>query len=365
MAIVSMKALLETGVHFGHRTRRWHPAMKPYIFTERNGIHILDLQQTIVILHDVYELVRDTVAEGGTVMFVGTKRQAQDIIAQEAARSKQPYVNTRWLGGTLTNWSTIRQRINHYKQMLRDQENGKFAGLKKKEMLMKQREIDRLESRVGGISDLADLPTMLFIVDIISEDTAVIEANKLGIPIIAMVDTNCDPTNIDHVIPANDDAIRAIKLITSKVADAAIEGLNMRKDGSGAADDTPSYTYAEQDHNLHDASDDQLLGAATRRTIKREQSTRTDEPVPVPAEPVFEPAPVPEKTEDGEARPLSSTDDFVPAPDRKKKPAVAAKKDEVVVPDIDSAPVAPTARQLAEIEAEKAAEGDEEVPSDE
>ena len=231
MAVVSMKALLETGVHFGHRTRRWHPRMKPYIFTERNGVHILDLQQTIVILHDVYELVRDTVAEGGQVMFVGTKRQAQDIISQEAARAGQPYVNQRWLGGTLTNWTTIRQSIKRLETLEARKERGEFDGLKKKELLMVEREITRLNTRIGGIRVMDKLPAMLFVVDIRAEATAVLEANKLGIPVIAMVDSNCDPTPIDHVIPSNDDAIRAIKLITGKMADAALEGVNMRKIG--------------------------------------------------------------------------------------------------------------------------------------
>ncbi len=277
MAVVSMKALLETGVHFGHRTRRWHPNMKPYIFTERNGIHILDLQQTIVILHDIYEMVRDITAEGGKILFVGTKRQAQDIIGQEAARAGMPYVNQRWLGGTLTNWSTIRQRINHLKQLEKDQKEGKFDGLKKKEMLMKQREIDRLNMRLGGIREMSELPTMLFVVDISSEDTAVTEANKLGIPIIAMVDTNCDPSPIDHVIPANDDAIRAIKLIAGKLADAAIEGANMRKDDNpeAAGKDAQrgyggSYSGGSEAYDLHNASDEALLGASTRAKIQKQ-----------------------------------------------------------------------------------------------
>ena len=264
MAVVSMKALLETGVHFGHRTRRWHPKMKPYIFTERNGIHILDLQQTIVIIHDVYELVRDIVAEGGTVLFVGTKRQAQEIVAQEASRANMPYVTERWLGGTLTNWETIKGRINHLLTLERRRDNGEFDGLKKKEMLMVEREIARLNLRLGGIRNLKELPTMLFIVDVVNEATAVKEANTSGIPIAAMVDTNCNPDPIDHIIPANDDAIRAIKLIVSKMADAAIEGANMRKDEADeAVSDIDNYTYAEGELDLHDASDEQLLGAST------------------------------------------------------------------------------------------------------
>ena len=269
MAVVSMKALLETGVHFGHRTRRWHPKMKPYIFTERNGIHILDLQQTIVILHDVYEMVRDTVAEGGTVMFVGTKRQAQDIVEQEATRCGMPYVNQRWLGGTLTNWVTIKTRIEHLDQLEKRREKGEFEGLKKNERLMIDREIDRLLLRIGGIRSLKEVPDLMFVVDVSNEETAVKEANTIGIPVIAMVDSNVNPDPVDHVIPSNDDAIRAIKLIVSKMADAALEGLNMRKDGQQveAVADVDTYTYREDRRDLHEASDDELLGSSTLSKI--------------------------------------------------------------------------------------------------
>lgn len=272
MAIVSMKQLLETGVHFGHRTRRWNPKMRPYIFTERNGIHILDLQQTIIIIHEVYELVRDTVADGGQVLFVGTKRQAQDTIAQEAARSQQPYVNTRWLGGTLTNWQTIRQRINYLEQLERQRDDGAFDGLKKRERLSFEREIEKLNDRLGGIRHMGTLPDLLFVVDINNEDTAVLEANKLDIPVIAMVDTNCDPDRIDHVIPSNDDAIRAIKLMCGMIADAALEGLNMRE---ATLDDeiinVDAYVPGAHDAGLHDADDEALLGAATLAKIRDEQ----------------------------------------------------------------------------------------------
>ncbi len=272
MAIVSMKALLETGVHFGHRTRRWHPKMKPYIFTERNGIHILDLQQTIVVLHEIYEMVRDTVAEGGSVLFVGTKRQAQDIIAQEAERAGQPYVNQRWLGGTLTNWSTIRGRIDHLETTEKRKEAGDFDGLKKKEMLMVDREIDRLNFRMGGIRSMHKLPSLLFIVDINNEETAVNEANKMGIPIIAMVDSNCNPEPVEYVIPSNDDAIRAIKLITSKMADAALEGLNMRKDSQAEeSEGSDERVYRQSDYDLHDASEEDLLGKSTLKKIEQDR----------------------------------------------------------------------------------------------
>lgn len=230
MSVISMKALLETGVHFGHRTRRWNPRMKPYIFTERNGIHIIDLQQTIVALEQAYGLVRDTAARGGTVLFVGTKRQAQETMQKEAERAGMPSVTNRWLGGTLTNWRTINARISYLKELERRRDAGELERLVKKEAAMLNQDIARLNERLGGLKNMKRLPELLFIVDVRREVTAVHEANILNIPIIAMVDTNCDPTNIDHVIPSNDDAIRAIKLIVAKMADAAIEGKAQRKE---------------------------------------------------------------------------------------------------------------------------------------
>lgn len=229
MAVVSMKALLETGVHFGHRTRRWHPKMAPYIFTERKGIHIINLQKTIAALEETYELVQDTIAAGGTILFVGTKRQAQATIAHEAGRCRMPYVNLRWLGGTLTNWRTIRQRIDYLHTLEARRDRGDFDLLTKKEALEKEREIEKLNTRLGGIKEMRELPDLLFVVDIQREATATAEADKLGIPIIAMVDTNCNPDVIDYVIPSNDDAIRAIRLITATIADAALEGLAQQK----------------------------------------------------------------------------------------------------------------------------------------
>ncbi len=228
MAVISMKALLETGVHFGHRTGRWNPKMKAFIYTERNGIHIIDLQQTMTALEKVHNAVSDTVSEEGFVLFVGTKRQAQESIAEQAQRCGMPYVDQRWLGGTLTNWRTIRQRIDYLLNLEERQERGDFERLPKKEALKLGREIAKLNQRLSGIKDMRRLPDMLFITDVRREATAVKEANKLGIPIIAMVDTNCDPDPIDYIIPANDDAIRANRLITTKIADAVIEGQNMR-----------------------------------------------------------------------------------------------------------------------------------------
>ena len=268
MAIVSMKALLETGVHFGHRTRRWNPKMKPYIFTERNGIHILDLQQTIVLIEEAYSAIRDTVAAGGDVLFVGTKRQAQDTVAREASRATQPYVNDRWLGGTLTNWRTIRQRINYLRELETRRDAGEFDLLKKTERLRIEREIEKLNLRLGGIRDLRDLPAMLFIVDVSHEVTAIREANTLNIPIIGVVDTNSDPDPIDYVIPSNDDAIRAIKLIVGKMADAALEGLAMRKDTlQEEVTDFDRYRYESFD-GMEDAEDEMLLGASTLAKLR-------------------------------------------------------------------------------------------------
>ncbi len=229
MPVVSMKALLETGVHFGHRARKWNPKMKPYIFTERNGIHIIDLQQTLVYLNEIYDLVRDTVANGGSVLFVGTKRQAQETVASEANRCGMPYINERWLGGTLTNWKTVRERLDTMKRLERMREEGQLENLTKKERLLLDRKIARLELRFGGMRNMSRLPDLIFIVDVRREVNAVKEANILNIPIIALVDTNCDPDPIDHIIPANDDAIRAIKLLTGKIADAVNEGMAMRK----------------------------------------------------------------------------------------------------------------------------------------
>lgn len=259
MAVISMKALLETGVHFGHRTRRWHPKMAPYIFTERKGVHIIDLQQTITALTEAYELVQDTVAAGGTVLFVGTKRQAQATIAQEAERCGMPYVNLRWLGGTLTNWKTIRQRIDYLHGLEARRERGDFDLLLKKEALDKEREIEKLNKRLGGIKEMRDLPALLFVVDVQRETTAVAEADKLGIPIIAMVDTNCDPDPIDYVIPANDDAIRAIRLITSTIADAVLEGSAQQK------------VYEEEILDIEEfdlEEDEKYLSAATLARLK-------------------------------------------------------------------------------------------------
>jgi small subunit ribosomal protein S2 len=265
MAIVSMKALLETGVHFGHRTRKWNPKMKPFIFTERNGIHIIDLQQTLVALEGAYALVREIIAAGGKILFVGTKRQAQETIELEATRCGMPYVNLRWLGGTLTNWRTIRSRIDELDNLERRRDAGEFEVLTKKEALSLTRQIDKLDARLGGIRDMRTLPKVLFIVDVRQEETAIHEANLLDIPVVALVDTNCDPGNVDYIIPSNDDAIRAIKLLTSKIADATLEGVALRKDLEEEEVKDQDAAVADEGAEM---SDEDLLGEATLAKLK-------------------------------------------------------------------------------------------------
>lgn len=223
MSIISMKHLLEAGVHFGHQTRRWNPKMAEYIFTERNGIYIIDLQKTVKKIEEAYYFIRDVVSKGGNVLFVGTKKQAQESIKEEAERSGQFFVNARWLGGMMTNFKTIRKRIDRLKELEEMEKNGVFEILPKKEVIKLKKEIRDLEKNLGGIKEMKKLPGVLFIVDPRKERIAILEAKKLGIPVVAIVDTNCDPDEVDYVIPGNDDAIRAVKLITSKIADAIIE----------------------------------------------------------------------------------------------------------------------------------------------
>lgn len=224
MSVISMKSLLEAGVHFGHQTRRWNPKMKQYIFTERNGIYIIDLQKTVKLIDDAYNFVRDEVANGAVVLFVGTKKQAQAAIQEQALRCGQFYINHRWLGGLLTNWETIQASIKRLKAIEAMDEDGTFDLLPKKEVLQLRKELARLEANLGGIKDMPRVPDLIYIVDPRKEHIAIQEAQKLHIPIVGMVDTNCDPDLIDYVIPSNDDAIRAIKLITAGIADAVIEG---------------------------------------------------------------------------------------------------------------------------------------------
>ncbi|PAB61240.1 30S ribosomal protein S2 [Anaeromicrobium sediminis] len=224
MSVISMKQLLEAGVHFGHQTRRWNPKMAPYIFTERNGIYIIDLQKTVKKVEEAYNFVKEVATNNEKVLFVGTKKQAQEAIEQEAKRSGMFYVNQRWLGGMLTNFKTIRKRIDRLHELTKMEEEGKFDVLPKKEVIKLKHEQEKLEKFLGGIKDMNELPGVIFVVDPRKERIAVKEAQRLGIPVVGIVDTNCDPDEVDYVIPANDDAIRAVKLIAAKVADAIIEG---------------------------------------------------------------------------------------------------------------------------------------------
>jgi small subunit ribosomal protein S2 len=262
-SIISMKALLESGVHFGHRTNKWNPFMRPFIFTERNGIHIIDLQQTVKLLTNAYNLVRDTASAGGVVLFVGTKRQAQETITEEAVRCGMPYVTERWLGGMITNWSTMFTRIQELERLEHLRDSGEINRLTKKEGLLIEREIKRLQTRLSGVRNMKRLPDLVFIVDVLREHTAVHEANLKGVPVIALVDTNCDPRGVDFVIPSNDDAIRAIKLLVGKIADAVIEGKAMNKDADIAAEEATAEGQAAH-------------AAATARPRMDEESTLED-----------------------------------------------------------------------------------------
>ncbi|HNS52494.1 MAG TPA: 30S ribosomal protein S2 [Anaerolineae bacterium] len=253
MSRVSMKALLEAGVHFGHRTQRWNPKMKPFIFTERNGIHIIDLQQTITRLEQAYNLVRESVAQGGTLLFVGTKKQAQEGMSAAAELCNMPYVTQRWLGGTLTNWQTIRQRIGYLLELEQRRDAGDFERLPKKEALKLEQLIEKLNHRLGGLKKMSRLPNMMFVVDVHREGIAIKEGGILKIPVIAMVDTNCNPDPVDFVIPSNDDAIRAINLIVGHMADAVNEGLRIRQ-----------AVQVEEEV----AEEEQYLGAATLAKLR-------------------------------------------------------------------------------------------------
>jgi small subunit ribosomal protein S2 len=237
MSVVTMKQLLEAGVHFGHQTRRWNPKMEKYIFTERNGIYIIDLQKTVKMIDTAYNYMKNVAAKGGVILFVGTKKQAQDSIEEEATRAGEFYVNHRWLGGTLTNWKTIQSRIARLKELKKMSEDGTFDVLPKKEVAVLTKQREKLERFLGGIEDMQRIPDVMYIVDPHKEQIALREAQKLHIPVVAMVDTNTDPDNIDYVIPSNDDAIRAVRLITSKMADAIVEGKQGQDEDQQASDD--------------------------------------------------------------------------------------------------------------------------------
>ena len=280
MAVISMKALLESGVHFGHRTNKWDPRMRPYIFTERNGIHIIDLQQTSKLLTHAYNVIRDVAANGGTILFVGTKRQAQETIAEEAARCGMPYVTERWMGGILTNWSTMHARIQELERLEKMRDTNEIDRLTKKEGLLIGREITRLTTRLSGIRSMKRRPDLIFIIDVGREESAVHEANLLGIPIVALVDTNCNPQEIDYVIPSNDDAIRAIKLLVAKIADAVLEGKASRKD-EDMEEEKPVVEMTKTDRSVRKApkvvetdeelQDEALLGKATLAKMAKKE----------------------------------------------------------------------------------------------
>jgi small subunit ribosomal protein S2 len=289
MAVISMKALLESGVHFGHRTNKWDPRMKPYIFTERNGIHIIDLQQTSKLLNQAYNVIRDAVAKGGTVLFVGTKRQAQETVAEEATRCGMPYVTERWMGGMLTNWSTMHARIQELERLEKMRDNNELERLTKKEGLLIGREITRLQTRLSGTRTMKRRPDVLFIVDVSREEAAVHEANLLNISIVALVDTNCNPQGIDYVIPSNDDAIRAIKLLVAKIADAVLEGKAMRKEEEEVEEKPTAEARAKAERAARKAQkvveteeeleDDALLGEATLAKMSAAREDVVEAPV--------------------------------------------------------------------------------------
>lgn len=271
MAVMTIRQLLESGAHFGHQTNRWNPKMKRFIFGSRNGIYIIDLQQTLQRFRAAYEFVQNTTAHGGKLLFVGTKKQAQDIVRGEAIRAQQFYVNQRWLGGTLTNFATIKRGIDRLKEYGQMQDTGVWDRLPKKEVLQLQKKMDKLEKFLGGIKDMDALPGAVFIIDCKKERIAISEAKKLGIPTIAILDTNCDPDDIDYIIPGNDDAIRALRLITSKMADAAIEGMHERQAHLG---DTGHMTDAS--FGLSEASG--TLSQATETVLEAEVETIVDLP---------------------------------------------------------------------------------------
>src|SRR5689334_4018355 len=247
MAVVSMRQLLESGAHFGHQTKRWNPKMKRFIFTERNGIYIIDLQQTLGYIDRAYDFIKETVAHGGTILFVGTKKQAQESISEQAQRVGMPFVNQRWLGGMLTNFSTVHKRLTRLKELEElDYDDVAGSGLTKKELLMRKREKDKLERTLGGIRDMARVPSAVWICDTKKEHIAVNEARKLGIPVVAILDTNCDPDEVDYPIPGNDDAIRSVSLLTRVVADAVADGLISRAGAATSGDEKPAAVGAEE-----------------------------------------------------------------------------------------------------------------------
>jgi small subunit ribosomal protein S2 len=342
MAVVTMRQLLESGVHFGHQTRRWNPKMKRFIFTERNGIYIVDLQQSLSYIDRAYEFVKDTVSHGGTILFVGTKKQAQEPVAEQAARVGMPYVNQRWLGGMLTNFATVNKRLQRLKE-LEEINFDDVAGsaFTKKELLIMRRERDKLAKTLGGIRDMAKVPSAVWIVDTNKEHLAVNEARKLGIPVVAILDTNCDPDVVDYQIPGNDDAIRAVALLTRVIADAAAEGLIARHSGrTAAAEDSTDAAepLAEWERELLGASEAAAPEAAAPPAAAAEpEAAAADEVVAAP-----EPSPAPEAA----AEPEAPAAPEVAAPEVAAEPEAPAA-DEVAAPEAAAEPEAPAADEVA------------------
>ena len=310
--VVTMRQLLESGVHFGHQTRRWNPKMKRFIFTERNGIYIIDLQKSLAFIDRAYDFVKETVAHGGTIMFIGTKKQAQEAIAEQAARVGMPYVNQRWLGGMLTNFSTVHKRLQRLKELEEvDFDNVAASGLTKKELLMRRREKEKLERTLGGIRDMSRIPSAVWIVDTKKEHIGISEARKLHIPVVAILDTNCDPDEVDYPIPGNDDAIRAVGLLTRVVADAVAAGL-MARAGANRGDDKPAVAggaepLAEWEQELLTGSAETVAEAAPAAEASDAEAAEAAE-APV-AETVADEEAAPAAEAEAEAKPADKTDE--------------------------------------------------------
>ena len=341
MAVVSMRQLLESGVHFGHQTRRWNPKMKRFIFTERNGIYIVDLQQSLHFIDSAYDFVKETVAHGGSILFVGTKKQAQEPVAEQAARVGMPYVNHRWLGGMLTNFTTVHKRLQRMKELEEiDFDDVAASGLTKKELLVLRREKDKLARTLGGIREMAKVPSAVWIVDTNKEHLAVDEARKLGIPVVAILDTNCDPDMVDYAIPGNDDAIRSVTLLTRVIADAAAEGLMQRHSGgskTGAEAEAAAEPLAEWERELLAGTEGTVESpAATDEGTVAAASAEAAEAATPAA-----PAEVIEAAEAVEAAPAPAPEVTAPVEDA---PAAAPEATEAV------AEVAPQTAEAAETE---------------
>jgi small subunit ribosomal protein S2 len=345
MAVVTMRQLLESGVHFGHQTRRWNPKMKRFIFTERNGIYIIDLQQSLSFIDNAYDFVKETVAHGGSILFVGTKKQAQEPIAEQASRVGMPYVNQRWLGGMLTNFQTVHKRLQRLKELEEiDFEDVAKSGMTKKELLVLRREKEKLERTLGGIRDMAKVPSAVWIVDTKKEHLAVDEARKLGIPVVAILDTNCDPDEVDYKIPGNDDAIRSVTLLTRVVADAVADGLMSRSRG-GESQAQPGVVavdepLAEWERDLLVGEQDAAPAAQPADTAPAQAGTGTDapaEPAETPAEPAAEtPAePVADAEPETPAEPVADAEPETPA-----EPVAEAEPETPAEPAADAEPVA-------------------------